>query len=142
MIGDAPPFKHGFREEAHKVARRFSDEQLLQIAVEKGITIHSIVSPTREKDRPIYDQVINDLRDFFELLSQQTGGSMIDLSTEEGQAYCGRRPRKQPKFSIAGSQKLPNATLMKWRITRDPRGPKFNSPPTIVLLTFFPKPIG
>ena len=80
VIGDAPPFERGFNDVEFGSKRTHSNEQLVQLARQKNIEIHSILCPTRQVDQSVYEQVVDDAREFFGDLSDQTGGLMLDLS--------------------------------------------------------------
>jgi hypothetical protein len=80
LIGDAPPFDRGFREPESGAERKYSTEQLIQQAQQRGIEINAIVCPTRAKDQAVYDEVIGLTRFFCGEITSQTGGWMLDLS--------------------------------------------------------------
>ncbi len=85
LVGDAPPFDDGFSEPENQAERKYSDQQLLQLAQQKGIVIHSILCRSREADLDAYKKVLNRTQRFFSSLSEATGGSTIDLSNESDQ---------------------------------------------------------
>ncbi len=86
LVGDAPPFDDGFNEPENQAERKYSDQQLLQLAQQKGIVIHSILCRSREADQEAYKKVLNRTQRFFSSLSEATGGTTIDLSNETDQA--------------------------------------------------------
>ncbi len=86
LIGDAPPFEPSLQEDENGASRKYANEQLILLAKEKGITIHSLICPTRAVDQSIYDQVLPQTREFFQSLSESTGGTAFDLSNTDFRA--------------------------------------------------------
>ncbi len=85
LIGDAPPFDEGFQDPSG-AERKYSDEQLILLAKDKGITIHSLLCPTRAEDQKIYDEVLPKTKDFFCKMSENTGGTCFDMSDKQFQS--------------------------------------------------------
>ncbi len=85
LIGDAPPFDEGFQDTTG-AERKFSDEQLILLAKDKGITIHSLLCPTREEDQKLYEEVLPKTREFFGKMAENTGGTCFDMSDKRFQA--------------------------------------------------------
>ncbi len=80
MVGDAPPFDDGFSEPENHAERKYSDQQLLQLAQQKGITVHSVLCRSRDSDQEAYTKVLHRTQGFFSSISEGTGGTTIDLS--------------------------------------------------------------
>ena len=85
LIGDAPPFDEGFHD-ATGAERKHTDEQLILLAKDRGITIHSLLCPTRMEDQAIYDEVLPKAKEFFGKMAENTGGTCFDLSDKKFQA--------------------------------------------------------
>ncbi len=85
LIGDAPPFDEGFHD-ATGAERKHTDEQIILLAKDRGITIHSLLCPTRIEDQVIYDEVLPKTRDFFGKMAENTGGTCFDLSDKKFQS--------------------------------------------------------
>ncbi len=84
LVGDAPPFQNGF-EEPNGAARKFSEDQLILMAKDKGITIHTLLCPTRPEDQDSYNAVLPEAKSFFGNLAVSTGGICFDLSDKKFQ---------------------------------------------------------
>lgn len=80
VIGDAPPFQVGFRDDDNQAQRKYDVEALKRLAVDKQVKIYGIVCPSRPEDQKIHEQVLPECREFFQELTEATGGSLMDLS--------------------------------------------------------------
>jgi len=85
LMGDAPPFDEGFHDATGAVGKH-TDEQLIIMTKDRGITIHSILCPTRAEDQTIYDEVLPKTKDFFAKMAENTGGTCFDLSDKKFQS--------------------------------------------------------
>ncbi len=85
LIGDAPPFDEGFHD-ATGAERKHTDDQIILLAKDRGITIHTLLCPTRTEDQAIYDEVLPKTREFFGKMAENTGGTCFDMSDKKFQS--------------------------------------------------------
>jgi hypothetical protein len=138
LIGDAPPFDEGFQDDSG-AERKHTDEQLILLAKDKGITIHTLICPTRSEDQAIYEEVLEKTKDFFGKLAENTGGTCFDLSDKKFQSEIqSAAKRASVEYVPIAPISLDDIEKMAGTVPKLSEA-KTNRPLRIAVLPFMPK---